>query len=152
MAKRATNKENAVIVDGIDDVQVRMGKCCNPIPGDQIIGLITKGRGISVHSLKCKKILDFEDGRRIQVDWNPNYQYKYAVTIRVVTHDKPGILAQISRTINSIGINIKSAIAKSMPDQKGDFLFEVEVKDFSEYLRVVSTLEALDEVISVDRA
>ena len=105
-----------------------------------------------MYSSTIFKILDFEDGRRIQVDWNPNYQYKYAVTIRVVTHDKPGILAQISRTINSIGINIKSAIAKSMPDQKGDFLFEVEVKDFSEYLRVVSTLEALDEVISVDRA
>lgn len=151
-AKRAANKDNAVIVDGIDDIQVRMGKCCNPIPGDQIVGLITKGRGISVHSFKCRKILDFEDGRRIQVDWNPNYQYKYTVTIRVITHDKPGILAQISRTINNIGINIKSAVAKSMPDQKGDFLFEVEVKDFSEYLRVVSTLEALDEVISVDRA
>lgn len=151
-AKRAANKDNAVIVEGIDDIHVRMGKCCNPIPGDQIIGLITKGRGISVHSQKCKKILDFEEGRRIQVDWNPNYQYKYTVTIKVVTHDKPGILAQISRTINNIGINIKSAIAKSMPDQKGDFLFEVEVKDFSEYLRVVSTLESLDEVISVDRA
>lgn len=152
LVKKTSNRENAVIVEGIDDIHVRMGKCCNPIPGDQIVGLITKGRGISVHSLRCKKILDFEDGRRIQVDWNPNYQYKYTVTIKVVTHDKPGILAQISRTINNIGINIKSAIAKSMPDQKGDFIFEVEVKDFNEYLRVVSTLESLDEVISVDRA
>lgn len=151
-AKSTSNKDNSVIVDGLDDVLVRMGKCCNPIPGDPIIGFITRGRGITVHTTGCQRIQEQGDGRRVHVEWNPAYSFKHAVTLRVVTHDKPGILSTISKNINNIGINIKSAIARSMPDQKGSFVFEVEVKDFSEFLKVVSVIESMEEVISVTRA
>jgi len=152
MARRKAGKDNAVIVDGLDEVQVRMGRCCNPIPGDPIVGVVTRGRGISIHTTACSKIVDFEENRLLNVDWNAEYQFKYPVNIKVITHDRPGILAQISRCINNIGINIKSAIAKSLPDNKGSFIFEVEVKDYSEFLRIASTLEALEEVIGVERA
>jgi GTP pyrophosphokinase len=151
-AKKTANKDNAVIVDGLDDVEVRMGKCCNPIPGDDIVGFITKGRGITIHNTACERVLELDNARRIYVEWNSLYQFKHPVTVRVITHDKPGILAHISDKINKIGINIRSAIAKSLPDQKGSFVFEVEVKDYSEFLKTLSTIESMEEVISVSRA
>lgn len=151
-AKKTSNKDNAIIVDGLDDIMVRMGKCCNPIPGDPIVGFITRGRGITIHTKACVRIQEFEDGRKIHVEWNNAYSFKHPVTLRVITHDRPGILSRISNNINSLGINIKSAMAKSLPDLKGSFLFEIEVKDYSEFLKVVSIIEAMEEVISVNRA
>lgn len=150
--RKSTSKDNAVIVDGLDDVMVRMGKCCNPIPGDKIVGFITRGRGITVHNLACHRIQEHEEGRRLRVDWNKNYAFTHPVNIRVLTHDKPGILSKISKAINTSGINIRSAIARSMPDQKGSFVFEIEVKDFSELLKTIASVEAMEEVISVNRA
>jgi GTP pyrophosphokinase len=151
-AKTTSNKDNAVIVDDLDDVVVRMGKCCNPIPGDPIVGFITRGRGITIHTSGCARIQENEQMRSIPVKWNSTYSFKHAVSIRVITHDKPGILSSISKNINNLGVNIKSAIARSMPDQKGSFVFEVEVKDFSEFIKVVSAIEAMEEVINVARA
>ncbi len=151
-AKRSAGKSNAVIVDGLEDIEVRMGRCCNPIPGDQITGFITKGRGITIHSKTCEKILEQGEIRQIFVEWNGEYNFKHPVNIKVITEDKPGILASISNAINNIGINIRSAHAKSLPDQKGSFIFEVEVKDYSEFLKTISVIEARQEVISVSRA
>lgn len=150
-AKKSSNRDNAVIVDGLDDIVVRMGKCCNPIPGDPIIGFITRGRGITIHTSTCPRSQEIEDSRKIFVEWNNEYRFKHPVSIRVITHDRPGILSRISNNINSLGVNIKSALAKSLPDLKGSFVFEIEVGDYSEFLKVVSIIESMEEVISVDR-
>jgi len=151
-ARKTSSNDNAVIVDGLDDILVKMGRCCNPIPGDPIIGLITKGRGITVHTSSCARISEVESTRQILVEWNKHYTFSHPVNIKVTTHDKPGILSKISKSINNAGINIRSAIARSMPDQKGSFIFEIEVKDYSELLRTISSIEQMEEVISVSRA
>jgi guanosine-3',5'-bis(diphosphate) 3'-pyrophosphohydrolase len=151
-AKKSSHKDNAVIVDGLDDIVVRMGKCCNPIPGDPIIGFITRGRGITIHTKTCQRAQEIEEMRKVDVEWNSAYTFKHPVSIRVITHDRPGILSRISNNINGLGVNIKAAIAKSLPDLKGSFLFEVEVKDYAELLKVISIIEAMEEVISVTRA
>jgi len=150
-ARRKSNRDNAVIVNGMEDVMVRMGRCCNPIPGDPIVGYITRGRGITIHTGDCNRIDSGELARTISVEWNSEFTFKYPVNVRVITHDKPGILSHISKSITRGGINIRSALAKSLPDRKGSFIFEVEVKDFSELLKVISLIESLDEVISVVR-
>jgi guanosine-3',5'-bis(diphosphate) 3'-pyrophosphohydrolase len=151
-ARKSTSNDNAVIVDGLDDILVKMGRCCNPIPGDPITGIITRGRGITVHTIGCNRILDLEKSRNIYVEWNKHYTFSHPVNIKVTTHDKPGILSKISKSINNAGINIRSAIARSMPDQKGNFIFEIEVKDYSELLKTISSIEQMEEVISVNRA
>lgn len=151
-ARKSSSSDNAVIVDGLDDIMVKMGRCCNPIPGDPITGIITRGRGITVHTTGCNRINDIEKGRQINVEWNHHYTFSHPVNIKVTTHDKPGILSKISKTINNSGINIRSAIARSMPDQKGNFIFEVEVKDYSELLKTISSIEQMEEVIAVNRA
>lgn len=150
-ARKKSNRDNAVIVDGMDDLMVRMGKCCNPIPGDPIVGYITRGRGITVHTASCDRVDSGDIGRNIEVSWNTEFSFKHPVNIRVITHDKPGILSSISKSITSIGVNIRSALAKSLPDRKGSFIFEIEVKDYSELLKVTGMIEGLDEVISVTR-
>ncbi len=151
-ARKSTSNDNAVIVDGLDDIVVKMGRCCNPIPGDPITGVITRGRGITVHTIGCNRIADMDNGRQIHVQWNKHYNFSHPVNIKVTTHDKPGILSKISKSINNAGINIRSAIARSMPDQKGNFIFEIEVKDYSELLKTISSIEQMEEVISVSRA
>jgi GTP pyrophosphokinase len=150
-ARRKSNKDNAVIVNGMDDVMVRMARCCNPIPGDPIVGYITRGRGITIHTVDCGRIDSGELARTIDVEWNADFNFKHPVSVRVITHDKPGILSHISKSITRGGFNIRSALAKSLPDRKGSFIFEVEVKDFSELLKVISLIESLEEVISVVR-
>jgi GTP pyrophosphokinase len=151
-AKKTSNKDDAVIVDGLDDIMVRMGKCCNPIPGDPIVGFITRGRGITIHTKICQRVHEIEDSRKVFVEWNSQYAFRHPVTIRIITHDRPGMLSRITSNIHGHGINIKSAIAKSLSDMKGSFLFEIEVKDYSEFLKVVSLIEAMEEIISVTRA
>lgn len=149
--RKKSNRDNAVIVDGMNDVMVRMARCCNPIPGDPIVGYITRGRGITVHHVDCTRVESGELARNVSVEWNSEFNFKHPVNIRVITHDKPGILSQISKVITGISVNIRSAIAKSLPDRKGSFIFEVEVKDYSELLRTISTIESIEEVISVSR-
>ena len=151
-ARKSTSNDNAVIVDGLDDIVVKMGRCCNPIPGDPITGVITRGRGITVHSTGCPRVSEMEKARYLHVEWNKFYTFAHPVNIKVTTHDKPGILSKISKSINNAGINIRSAIARSMPDQKGNFIFEIEVKDYSELLKTISSIEQMEEVISVNRA
>ena len=149
--KNKTNKDNAIIVDGLDDILVRMGRCCNPIPGDGIVGYITRGRGITIHTVACSRTDGNDIGRNVNVEWNNEFSFKHPVNVRVITHDKPGILSKISKNINNIGVNIRSAIAKSLLDRKGSFIFEVEVQDYAELLKVISCIEASEEVISVSR-
>ncbi|AYF43388.1 MULTISPECIES: RelA/SpoT family protein [Halobacteriovorax] len=150
-AKRRAHKDNAVIVDGLDDLMVRMARCCNPIPGDPIIGYITRGRGITIHRSDCTRYDVGDVGRQIAVEWNENFSFKHPVNIRVLTHDRPGILSMISKELGNLGVNIRSAVARSTQDRKGSLVFEIEVKDYSELLKTISGLEALDAVISVTR-
>lgn len=150
-AKKTAKRDNAIIVDGFDDLVVRMAKCCNPIPGDPIVGYITRGRGITVHKSDCQRMGLSESLRRIDVEWNSDYSFRHPVGVRVITYDKPGVLSNISRDITNSGINIKSAIAKSLPDSKGSFIFEIEVADYSELLKAISVIEKCPEVIAVNR-
>lgn len=151
VVRKKANKDNAVIVDGMSDVMVRLARCCNPIPGDSIVGFITRGRGITVHTVACNRVDAETLSRTIKVNWNSEFGFNHPVNIRVITQDKPGILSLISKTINNGGVNIRSALAKSMPDRKGSFVFEIEVKDYSELLKTISGIESLQEVISVTR-
>jgi guanosine-3',5'-bis(diphosphate) 3'-pyrophosphohydrolase len=149
--RKKTHSDNAVIVDDMSDVMVRMARCCNPIPGDSIVGFITRGRGITVHKVGCNRVDAETLLRTIRVSWNKGFNFTHPVSVRVTTQDKPGILSLISKTINNSGINIRSAMAKSLPDRKGSFIFEIEVKDYSELLKTMSSIESLEEVISVTR-
>jgi GTP diphosphokinase / guanosine-3',5'-bis(diphosphate) 3'-diphosphatase len=151
--KKRSEIRNAITVEHLDDVLIRFGRCCNPLPGDSIIGFITRGRGVTIHTGSCAKALDNDQERRVAVQWNTHTKalIKRQVKIRVLSLDEPGLLAILSQTITSCAINITSANIRTTKDKKAIFLFDVEVGDIIQLNKVTSALESKKGVISVER-
>ncbi len=153
-ATKKSEARNSVVVEGVDDVLIRYAKCCNPVPGESIIGFITRGRGVTIHQATCARALDTDTERRIDVRWNQagSSPVKRAVRIRVFSHDDTGILAVMSQTITGCGVNIASANIRTTKDKKAIAIFEVEVGNMDQLNRVMSALESKKGVISVERS
>ena len=142
-----------VRINGIEDVLVRYGRCCNPVPGDAIVGFITRGRGVTVHTVSCDKILGMDPERRVDVAWDVKGDLKRPVSLRVVTTDRPGILAEISHIFSEAGINISQASCRTMtPGERAVNDFEVTIGDLSQLKAVMRSIERIDGVTSVERS
>lgn len=150
-AKKKTEAKNAITVNNLDNILIRFGRCCNPIPGDPIVGFVTRGRGVTVHTATCQKALDLETERRIDVSWNVQTPVKRHVRIRVITTDQPGVLAMITKAISGCGINIAQANVRTTKDKKAILNFELEVSSTEELGRVISMIESKKGVINVER-
>jgi len=148
--KVARRPTGGVRISGIDDVLVRFGKCCNPLPGDAIVGFITRGRGVTVHTARCEKALALDPLRRVDVAWDPKGDFKRLVSVKVVAADKPGMLAKVSQTFSEAGINIAQANVRSLVD-RAVLSFEVSVHDLKQLTAVIRNLERVDGVHSVER-
>ncbi len=148
---RGKTSTEAVEISGIDDVLVRFGKCCNPVPGDEIIGFITRGKGVTVHTADCKFALETDPARRIDVTWNEAKATGLPVKIRVQCYDVKGILAGISLAIANCEANIVSAVVQSTVDKRGDNIFEVSVVDLAHLQKVMNAVMKVKGVISVER-
>ncbi len=153
-ASKKSEARNAVVVEGVDDLLVRYARCCNPVPGESIVGSITRGRGVTIHQANCPRALDTDSERRITVSWNKTLTapVKRAVRIRVFSNDDTGLLALMSQTITGCGVNIASANIRTTKDKKAIALFEVEVGNMEQLNKVMSALESKKGVISVERS
>jgi guanosine-3',5'-bis(diphosphate) 3'-pyrophosphohydrolase len=141
-----------VRISGIEDVLVRYGRCCNPVPGDSIVGFITRGRGVTVHTAACDKVLGVDPERRVDVAWDVKGDFKRPVSLRVVTTDRPGILAKISQTFSEAGVNISQASCRTMtPGERAVNDFEVTIGDLTQLKAVMRSIERIDGVQSVER-
>jgi guanosine-3',5'-bis(diphosphate) 3'-pyrophosphohydrolase len=153
-AKRKTESKNAILVADLDDILIRFGRCCSPLPGDSIVGFITRGRGVTVHTSSCTKALDNDQGRRVDVQWNRNTMangLRRQVRIRILCLDQAGLLAVMSQTISACNVNISSANIRTTKDKKAIAVFDVEVQDIQQLMKVTSALEGKKGVISVER-
>ncbi len=150
--KKAFERSKGLInVDGYEDVLITMGKCCNPLPGDSIIGFITRGRGITVHMKDCGKILATDQARRVEVKWSAKGNEPIPTKIRIVCVDKPGLLADISKTISMQGVNISQATCRGIGDEKSLNSFEVGIQDLKQLHGLIKSIEKVKGVISVER-
>ena len=150
--KKATrHSSSGVKVQGIDDMLVRFGKCCNPLPGDNIVGFVTRGRGITIHTATCQKILDIDPARRVEVNWDAAEKVTRPVTLRVKTGDNTGLLAKISQTFTNHGVNISSANCKVTANNYAINTFEISIRDSDQLRSVVMDVEQIKGVISVER-
>ena len=140
-----------VKIGGIDDVLVRFGRCCNPVPGDHIVGFITRGRGVTVHTVGCEKALSTDPDRRVDVTWDIKGDFKRPVTLRILSADRPGMLADISQTFNSKGVNISQANCRATGDDRAVNTFEVTISDLKQLTEVMQTIERIHGVFSVER-
>lgn len=153
LAKRVTGRKssNGVVIGGVDDVLVRFGRCCNPVPGDAIAGFITRGRGVTIHTAACEQALATDPQRRIDVSWSVNGDFTRPVTLRVMTSDRPGILADMSHVFTQRGVNISQANCRSTGDERAVNTFEVGISDLKQLTDVMRKIEQLSGVYSVER-
>jgi GTP pyrophosphokinase len=143
--------KDGIRVKGVDDVLVRFGRCCNPLPGDAITGYITRGRGVSVHTASCPNVLAADSERRVDVSWDEAQAMPHPVRIQVLSLDRRGALAEISGILTSAEANILEAECHTTVDKKGICNFTIEVADTNHLQRVMTSLRRLEEVVMVKR-
>jgi GTP diphosphokinase / guanosine-3',5'-bis(diphosphate) 3'-diphosphatase len=140
-----------ISLTGVEDVMVKFAKCCEPIPGDDIIGFISRGRGITIHTTQCPNTQDLDQERLVEVQWNVKKSQTFSVLMRVVCRDKKGVLAEVSAVISSLDINITHAEVDTTPDLKAICNFKVEVHDLNQFNHMVAVIKTLKAVLSVER-
>ena len=137
-------------VDDIDDIMVNFAKCCNPIPGDEIAGYISRGRGIIVHTNKCPYIKKMDAERMVNVEWNVREENNYPVHIKVVCDDLKGILTEVSSVISSFDINISYAQIETI-DMVATCNFIIDINNLQQLNQVLSAIRQLKFVKSIER-
>ena len=145
---------NGIIVKGIDNCLVKLSKCCNPVPGDEIIGYITKGRGVSVHRADCinvKELLE-EENRIIDVRWyDENKKSSYTVDIEIFANDRTGLLSDVVKEITNQKINIMGVNTRTSKDRIATIEATLEVKDIEQLNQVIKQIRKVDSVYEVTR-
>lgn len=149
---------NGIMVKGIHDVAVRFSKCCSPVPGDEIVGFVTRGRGISIHRTDCINIInlpDLERERLIDAEWEAAADEvtdgKYLADIRIFANNRNGLLADISRTLSEKNIDIISMNTRVNKQGLATLSTSFEISSREELIRIVDKLRAIDSVIDIER-
>ncbi|MGC9109137.1 MAG: RelA/SpoT family protein [Caldimicrobium sp.] len=138
-------------VDGSTDLLFHLAQCCRPIPGDEVIGYITRGKGISVHRVDCPNLKDLDPERIIEVQWEKPDGKVYPAHLYVVSLDRKGLLASVSSAIASAEGNILKAEVRTTPDKKAYFEIYVEVTDKSHLDKVIANISRVEGVLKVER-
>ncbi len=140
-------------VSGVDDLLVYRARCCSPIHGESIVGYITRGKGVSVHSQECRNVrsLLYDPERRIAVEWDRGGEGGYAVQVSVEVEDRPGLLATITKVLADAGADIRKIGASTFDDETAVVELTLEVQDLKHLERVVRALRNLRGVIDVER-
>ncbi|MBX7144410.1 MAG: bifunctional (p)ppGpp synthetase/guanosine-3',5'-bis(diphosphate) 3'-pyrophosphohydrolase [Oligoflexia bacterium] len=150
-AARVSRQKVGVKVSGFDDIMVRFAKCCEPLPGDRIVGFITRGRGVTVHYAECPQALQSDPLRRVQVAWDVSVKAPRRVRLTVHSQDQMGLLANVSRAITESGANINSAQIKTTESGKAVNSFELTIDDARQLDKVKRQIEMVPGVIKVER-
>src|SRR6187397_82275 len=146
--------DDKITVHGIDDLMVFRARCCNPIRGEKIVGYITRGKGVSVHSALCPNVVNllYDPERRIDVEWDKGSDASpYTVRLRISVEDRRGILADVSSRIADINTNIRDVEATVDEAQRGSIRMTVEISDVKHLDKVMRSLKSVDGVLAVER-
>ena len=149
-----TSSSNGVVVKGESGMLVRFAKCCNPLPGDKIIGYITRGRGVSVHRADCVSLKDegVEPERLIEVDWEHQAENTtYDAEIRVISYNRTGLLAELSVTFASQDIPVTSMSAHAAKNGTYVFHISITIKSTQQLNKIIKDLLKIPDVIEVTR-
>ena len=142
-----------IIVKGIDNCLVKLSKCCNPLPGDDIVGYITKGRGVSVHRKDCVNVSDLlkEPNRMIDVSWVGEKQVSYDVNIEVYANDRNGLLADVIRELGNVKTKLVAVNARATKERIAIIDITIETQNLDELNKVLKVLRKVDSVYEVKR-
>jgi guanosine-3',5'-bis(diphosphate) 3'-pyrophosphohydrolase len=156
LISRVTRKKSktGVVVKGVEDMLIRLGKCCKPLPGDPITGYITRGFGVTVHRKSCVNAMKINPERRIDVAWSEDFTEPYPVKIHVSSHDRVGLLRDIATNISKADANILDVHSETLADHTVESLFTVGVKDvkhLEQVIRAIKNVKRIQRVRRVDR-
>ncbi len=140
-----------ISVKGVEDILVKFGKCCQPVPGDHIIGYITQGFGVTVHRTNCVNALKMNPERQIEVDWTQENAEMYPVNIRIRSYDRVGLLADVAATLSKNGANIVKATTETRENKTVDSLFTIMIEDTDHLNRVLSVIRKVKLVQEASR-
>ena len=143
---------NGVLIRGYDDFLVRLSHCCNPVPGDKIVGYVSRGRGVSVHCVDCPNVKNMEPERLIEAKWDDVISQNFLASLKIYCENKGGILAAVTTIISNMKISITGAFARSDNDSgTAEITVMLEVKSTDQVEDVIKKLKTLPEVIDVHR-
>ncbi|MDZ7262873.1 MAG: TGS domain-containing protein, partial [candidate division KSB1 bacterium] len=149
---RARGSSKGVKVQGLDNLLINFGKCCRPVPGDQILGFITKGRGVVIHRSDCKNVLRLmkDPERNIDVEWDVDRDKQFMVKLRMLAEDRKHFLRDVSETIASMDTNIVSVVMNTENSLVHSQVI-IEVRNLNHLTRIINKISKVDGVISVER-
>jgi GTP diphosphokinase / guanosine-3',5'-bis(diphosphate) 3'-diphosphatase len=144
--------DGAILVRGHDDLMVYRSKCCNPIPGDEIVGYVTRGRGIAVHSTACPNVqkLLYEAERRIPVEWGNATEATFSVRLRIRTEDRPGMLAEITAVISDAGANIRT-FESGGEDLHARVEVALDIHNRKQLERILGSIKRIPGIFGIER-
>ena len=146
-------EQKGISIKGIDNILYHTAKCCYPVPGDSLVGFITRGKGVTIHNKKCHNLerLAVDNARLVDVEWRQDGEARYPARLLVESVDKPGVLANLSTLVSSENVNISHLQAISTPDQKAQITFIVEVRDKKQLAAIIQKIASMDGVLRVKR-
>ena len=152
--RRKKHNSTGIKVKGVDNIMIRFSKCCNPVPGDEIVGYITKGRGVSVHQKDCPNVMDLmnEEERFIEVEWNTQTKVSYNADVEVRATDRKGLLAEITTIIDESKVNIGAFHSRTTKDKMAIINFILEINDIEQLNKLIRRFRKIEGVIDVFRA
>lgn len=150
---RPPKEQKGITIKGVDDVLYHIAKCCFPVPGDRLVGFVTRGRGVTIHRVDCPNLdrLVIDNARLVDVEWRSVGDVTSPARLFVETVDRPGILANLSALISSVNVNISQVEASSTEDKKAHIVFVLEVKDKSQLSGLTQKIAQMEGVLKVSR-
>ena len=151
---RQQPRSEGVRVHGLTDVLINFARCCSPLPGDRIVGYVTRGRGVSIHTTDCESTrkLEYDAERRTSVSWDDAGETLHSAAIALVTHDEQGVLASVSAAVSACKVNISRFNTTTTIDKKAYMDMTVDVRDVNHLNEVIRRIEGVQGVLSVERA
>jgi GTP diphosphokinase / guanosine-3',5'-bis(diphosphate) 3'-diphosphatase len=147
--------ESGVVVKGIDNLLIRLSRCCTPVPGDEIVGFITKGRGVSVHRADCPNINEDNNAERIiEVEWEEaalNVRKEYPVDIEISAYDRPGILNDVMQAVSEAKTNILAVTGRADREKIATIHLTIAISNIGALYKVVDKIKMLPDIYSVQR-
>ena len=153
-AKKRKKKDNGITVKGLDNILVRFAKCCNPLPGDDIIGYITKGRGVAIHRKDCPNIKlddEFLKNRLVEVEWNNPEKSKFEGEVKIIAIDRVGLLNDVIHIVSMEKLRISGINCRVLKDNTANISLLVEVNDISELKQLMKKIKSIPGVDEVSR-
>ncbi|MDZ7696880.1 MAG: ACT domain-containing protein [Deltaproteobacteria bacterium] len=143
--------EAGIRVDGMSDMLLHFANCCHPLPGEKVVGFITRGRGITIHHKDCRHIKKAESDRLVEVSWDSTDNEVYPAKLRVTSMERKGVLADISAIISQQDTNIIHAEIKTTVDNKGIAFFTIEVENYDQLQDIMGAIKRVKGIMIVER-